>query len=48
MCVAALALMSERRENSGTGVSAEDIICRVLRLGGTVNQEFAIIAKLLQ
>ena len=30
---------------SGCGVSAEDIICRVLRLGGGMNQKLTIIAK---
>jgi hypothetical protein len=40
--------MRERARKSGTGVSAEDVILRVLRLGCGMNQEPAVIAKLLR
>ena len=45
---AALAHRASAANDSGTGVSAKDIICRVLRLGGSMNQKLAIIAQLLE
>ena len=38
----------EAAKNSGSGVSTEDVISRVLCLGGGVNQELAIIAKFFE
>jgi hypothetical protein len=45
---AALAQSRAPRKISGSRLSAEDVICRVLCLGRAVNQKFAIVAKLVE
>jgi hypothetical protein len=45
---AAPAHCASAAKNSGCGVSAKNVICRVLCLGRGVNQKFAIVAKLVE
>jgi hypothetical protein len=45
---AALAQRASAAKNSGGGVSGEDVISRMLRLGRSMNEKLAIVAKLRQ
>jgi hypothetical protein len=38
----------EHREISGGGTSIEDVVCCALRLGGGMDEKFAIVAKFLE